>query len=440
MKYHFMNIKYQGLVERIEDEVLTVSEKLSKYIGELTSIVSQCMYDVPEASLCLSSNDEVVHRVREVVATQKTETLKYVFVVGIGGSNLGTYAVYEALFGREDMLMRDRFPKLVFLETVSAKAIEALKRVLTDVRSVDEICVNVISKSGTTTETVANFEVLYAILQERFGERVRERVVVTTDEGSKLWEQAQVNDYAKLSLPKQVGGRYSVLSAVGLFPLALAGVNIDALRAGAVAMREQCLREDLSNNPAASSAMVTYAYWRKGIHIHNTFFFNPELEMLGKWYRQLMGESLGKEYDVNGIESHIGITPIVSIGSTDLHSMAQLYFGGPNDKLTNFVWAPQDDSVRIPEQEVFPGLVSGIAGKSFSEMMDAIRDGVQATYQRRGLPYIDIELVDISEQSLGEYLQFRMMEMMYLAKLLNVNAFDQPNVEEYKIETRKILG
>jgi glucose-6-phosphate isomerase len=161
--------------------------------------------------------------------------------------------------------------------------------------------------------------------------------------------------------------------------------------------------------------------------------------MMGKWYRQLMRESIGKEHDKEGNVAHIGITPMVSIGSTDLHSMAQLYFGGPRDKFTCFVSAPQEEDVAISQEQVFLHLVEGIQGKTFAQIMEAIMGGVRAAYQKNELPYVDIALPEISEVVLGQYLQFRMMEMMFLAQFLNVNAFDQPNVEDYKAETRKLL-
>ena len=236
-------------------------------------------------------------------------------------------------------------------------------------------------------------------------------------------------DIKKIAVPKNVGGRYSVLSAVGLFPLHLAGINIDALHKGADQAVIDCTSKNLSKNYSMLSAILTFLHWKKGINIHNTFFFNPELESLGKWYRQLMAESIGKKKDLKGKVVRRGITPIVSIGSTDLHSMAQLYFGGPKDKFTNIVYGKRKDNIFIPK----------IEGKNFKNIMDAIYGGVVAAYKKNNLPFLTIELENISEKTLGYYLQFRMIEMMYLAQLMQVNAFNQPGVEDYKKETRKLL-
>ena len=422
-------------------EATVVSGKLQtleSYTEKLRAVVENLDYEADEASLVLPSDTTISEQVRLVVERKKNDQLKYIVVVGIGGSNLGTYAIYQALFGVEDAFIADRLPKILFADTVSAALIQSLRTILEQAQSAEEIVVNIISKSGTTTETVANFELLHACLSEHFTD-IDDRIVVTTDEGSRLWQMATEKHLDILTLPKRVGGRYSVFSAVGLFPLALTGIDTEALLEGARTMRGRCLSGGSTDNIAAISAVLQAVQAEAGLTVNNTFFFNPELEMLGKWYRQLMGESLGKEKNRGGVVGHRGITPIVSIGSTDLHSMVQLYFGGPRDKFTYFVSAPQVGTVRMPEAGYFPGLVAGIAGRSVAEIMSAIQQSVEITYGNHQLPYVEVALSEISEYVLGQYLQFRMLEMMYLAELLDVNAFDQPNVEDYKAEMRKLL-
>ena len=152
-----------------------------------------------------------------------------------------------------------------------------------------------------------------------------------------------------------------------------------------------------------------------------------------------MGDSLGKELNREGEEVRIGITPITSIGSTDLHSMLQLFLGGPNDKFTVFVHSLSNSGVSVPKDIIFKDILPIIAGKEVNEVMRAILSGVQITYQKQKLAYLDLEIKDISAYSLGALLQLKMIETMYLAELFNINAFDQPNVESYKLETKKIL-
>ena len=175
--------------------------------------------------------------------------------------------------------------------------------------------------------------------------------------------------------------------------------------------------------------------------INDNFIFAPQLESVGKWYRQLMGESIGKETDLTGTTVHTGITPTVSVGSVDLHSVTQLYLGGPRDKVTTFVsTAAHDSDAKVPADQMFPTLVEHLGGVSASKIMNAILQGVKKTYKSQGLPFMEIELESVSPREIGAFFQFKMIEMMYLGKLLNINTFDQPQVELYKIETKKILA
>ncbi|MDO8559425.1 MAG: hypothetical protein Q7S23_00095 [bacterium] len=435
-----MELRYRETCRLTPIELQQCGHELVAYRQQLRAVATRGGYEAVESSLCLPSDAALFAQVSAAVKAMVNASLKYVVVVGIGGSNLGTKAVYDALAGGFETLEPRRFPKLLFADTVDPEWLQRFKTLLdTEVKRSGEVLVSLISKSGSTTETVVNFEILYRQLSRRFKAAAR-RVVVTTDEGSKLWQLAETLGLRRLSVPKPVGGRYSVLSAVGLFPLAAAGYNVKALRAGASAMRERCLAERLEDNPAMLSASILYQQRQRGFLIHDTFVFHPELESLGKWYRQLMGESIGKEQDAEGKTVNAGMFPTVSVGSTDLHSVGQLYLGGPKAVVTTFVASAKSASVKIPSNLQLTGLVPGIAGKTVADVMAAIRSGVKIAYGKRGLPFMEVILGDQSERSLGEFLQFKMMEMMYLGKLVRVNAFDQPNVEAYKVETRRILG
>jgi len=277
-------------------------------------------------------------------------------------------------------------------------------------------------------------------LKKKFGEKINDRLIFTTDRCSKLWDKAEEKRLDLLEVPQKVGGRYSVLSAVGLFPLGLANFDINRFWDGAAEMVKRCLNYEAYQNPALTSAILTYLHYKNGINIYNNFYFNPELKSLGKWYTQLVAESVGKEYNNDNEKINLGITPIVSIGSTDLHPMAQLFFGGPHDKFTQFIYASQKEGSPIVSIEPFlPELVPNIANKSLADIMNAIYYGVKIAYIKNALPYSEIILHEISENSLGQYLQLKMIETMFLARLMNVNAFNQPKVEDYKRETREIL-
>lgn len=419
-----------------EEGLLALQPRLAEEIARLNHAAYRG-YETEYASINLPLDSDSHTISRRLAKEHKDASL--VVVVGIGGSNLGTLAVQEALLGRHHNLLPGKRPRILYADTVDPAAMQRIVRLVDDeLRSRRHVVINAVSKSGATTETIANLEVLLAALKRRRRDP-RKHVVVTTDEGSLLWQLAAQEGYALLPIPKKVGGRYSVLSCNGLFPLALLGIDTGALLDGAAHMRAQCLKE--RDNPAAIRAAILVNALRDGRNIADNFYFATDLEGIGKWYRQLMGESIGKEWDRrHDRRIWAGMTPTVSIGSTDLHSMAQLYFGGPDDKLFTIVTADRMQHVAIPRLAQYDPLVQNIQGKDLATIMRAISSGVQSTLRKQGRPYCAITLPALDARSIGALLQLHMMEMMLLAALLDVNAFDQPNVEDYKAETRKILA
>ncbi|HLD86971.1 MAG TPA: hypothetical protein VJB12_02820 [Candidatus Nanoarchaeia archaeon] len=397
-------------------------------------------YDDDRASINLPA--DITYLKKSLALAKKYKNVSCVVVAGIGGSNLGTMAVCDAIFGKfHNLLPKRSSPKILFADTVDPDSMHSILRILSQtLEKRKKILLCFITKSGATTETVSNFEVLYRQLA-RFEKKPQDSIVAITDRGSNLWNLAQKLQFPTLEIPKKVGGRYSVFSAVGIFPLAVAGVDVAALLKGASSMRKRCLEKDISKNPAALCAIALYHHLNNGKNIHDTFLFANDLESVGKWYRQLMGESIGKEFDRQGKRVNVGMTPTVSIGSTDLHSMAQLYLGGPYDKFTTFITLKKfGHAITTPFMKEYGQLVEHIQRKDFEGIMAAIVTGVQKAYQKDNRPYAQIVLPDKSESSIGQLLQMKMMEMMYLGSLMNVNPFDQPNVESYKTETKKILA
>lgn len=415
------------------------AKKLKAEIEKMIEALSEG-YEDNRASISLPDDRNMLDIVKQAIADGLRLKPEYIIVVGIGGSNLGAIAVQEAVLGRlHNQLTAST--RVLYADTVDA---DNIHDIITLVRSVLEkngnILLNVISKSGTTTETISNAQVLTDLL--RIYKKDYEKYVrVTSDRDSKLWDIAIRERFNLLEIPAKVGGRYSVFSPAGLFPLGLLGVNIENLLNGAKSMRDICLSSDIKNNPAAMSAVIQYLHYIHGKNIFDLFLFANDFESLGKWYRQLMAESLGKEFDIDGKRVNIGMTPTVSIGSTDLHSMAQLYLGGPYDKFTTFVRIKNNRAfIDVPFVECFSELVSAIQGKSLRDIMDAILEGTEEAFKIGKRPFIEITMPDKSEYSVGQLLQFKMMETIYLGHLLRVNPFDQPNVESYKSETRKILA
>lgn len=412
-----------GLTEKLLPQLAAYHARLQRMVGESD-------YSAAEASLVLPGDEANLANSKASAGPFRTKQLKWVVVVGIGGSNLGTKAIYDALKGYADLVEPDHFPKMLFAETVDSEWLIRVHQYLIDLAP-DEAVIVLISKSGSTTETIANFEILTAGLACP--------IVVITDQDSNLWQAATKRAWPRLAIPTQVGGRYSVFSPVGLFPLALAGFDIAALLEGARQLRDSVLAGKIVDSGPAQSATLLAVHRNHGQTIYDTFLFHSELESLGKWYRQLLGESIGKQDDRTGQTVHAGITPTVSLGSTDLHSVGQLYLGGPRDKYTTFVSTETSQTVVVPTDRRLGELVPMINQKSAAAIMAAILSGTRTAYREAGLAYNDIILTTIDEASLGAFLQFKMLEVMYLGELLNVNAFDQPSVESYKAVTRKIL-
>ncbi len=411
--------------------------QLNPYLGYLRRVVEQGGYSLPECSLCVPS-DEYMYRATEAVIDKVyNKTLRYVFVIGIGGSNLGTKAIYDAMAYARDMLPHEQ-PKLIFLDTTSGSVLEVAKKMISGANTADELLFIVISKSGTTTETLCNAEIILDHFANKFGRKSR-RVVVLSETGSPLLVAAREQQMTVLDLPPPVGGRYSVFTPVGLLPLGLMGFDIRAIRDSAERAVQQSLHPDISLNISALSALTAFYFYQEGYQIHDTFLFAPELESVGKWYRQLLAESIGKTV-MNDENNRVGITPTVSIGSTDLHSVGQLYLGGKKDRLTTFVSVANKKAVAMPNDRVWPELLPMITGKNTSIIMDAIMSGTKSAYDATGLPFLDVELTQISPEEIAAFMQFKMCEVMMLGFLLRVNPFDQPHVEQYKTVTKQLLG
>lgn len=398
-------------------------------------------YESDYASLFLPEDKQILHNVKKVILEKKALHVTMLVVIGIGGSHLGAQAVHKAVHGS---LYNESSPdvKIYFVDTID---VDYLHDVITLVESALEkkvnILINVVTKSGTTTETIVNFTVFLDLLKKYHANNWQDYVVITTDQGSKLDNYAKKNNITTLHVAKKVGGRYSVLSAVGLFPLSFIDVAIEQLLVGALQMRDLCLQEAIEKNYAMQSASAIYDAYKKGKTIHDTFIFSRDLKELGSWYRQLVGESLGKKYDKDEKLVEIGITPTTSMGPEDLHSVVQLYLGGPRDKFTTFVSVKKSMAeYTVPENLELKNFVANVQNKSVPSIMNAISGGVKNAYKKDNRPFVSIELKDKTPESIGSFLQFKMLEVIYLGFLMNINPFDQPQVELYKKETREILS
>ena len=415
------------IFEKLKNEIINIKDSLDHE------------YEDKYGSINLPNDYDMVKKIKNLIEIKKKLNPKYIIVIGIGGSNLGTLAIQEALLGKYYNL-KDSNIKIFYVDTVDSDQLNDIIDIIEPaLKKGEKILINCISKSGGTTETISNFEIFIDIIKKYIKE-YKKYIIVTTDEDSKFWRFAKEKGFDVLGIPKNVGGRYSIFSSVSLFPLGLIGLNIDKILEGALAMRDICLSLDIDKNIASRSACYIYKYYKMGFNIHDLFLFSPDFESIGKWYRQLIGESIGKEYNKDNKQIFCGITPTVSIGSTDLHSMAQLYLGGPYDKFTTFIKINKNKStLKLPNFDEYSTLVNNIQQKKISEIMDAIFYGTKKSYKKGKRPFLEIVFPDKYESSIGQFLQYKMIEIMYLGFLLNVNPFDQPNVEDYKNETKSVL-
>lgn len=433
-----MKFSYHNTCLVDDQNILELLERLQPEIARIRA-ATNLKYETPYASINLPADTQMFDEVERIVQAKKGLRPAALVVIGIGGSNLGTKAVHEALRGTHHTMLDPL--KVYYADTVDADYCMSLVACIEDFLQAGQVVIlNIISKSGSTTETVANAQMFIDLIRCYHAD-YQQHIVVTTDYQSPLWELASKEGFTTLSIPAQVGGRYSVFSPVGLFPLGLIGINIRELVAGAQSVITQCTDDSIQNYAAVRAGVLYALYHARTISIHDFFIFAVHLQSVGAWYRQLMGESIGKADDIHGNRVERGIIPTVSIGSIDLHSVAQLYLGGPRIIMTTFLTvAQQESSLTVIPSATWRPLAPAIQGKTLGEIMQAIVAGTKAAYAQEARPFMEIELEQINEQSIGALLQMHMLEMMYLGYLLEVNPFDQPQVELYKKETRKILA
>jgi len=353
-----------------------------------------------------------------------------VVVLGIGGSSLGARAVVSALGGGlRNLWPRQRRggPRLFFPDNSDPATFRELLSFL----SPESTCFLAITKSGTTAETLSQL----AIARAWLGDLHRDRIVAVTDpEKGSLRAIVAQEGWRSLPVPPAVGGRFSVLTAVGLLPVAAAGLDARGLCEGADLMRRRCEEADPARNPAALLAAVLQALDRRGKRIHVLFSYADALRDLGAWYVQLWAESLGKAESV-------GPTPLAAVGATDQHSLLQLLMEGPRDKVVIFVTVgDRGEAVSIPAWHSEDPALGYLAGKSLAELIDAEAAGTQAALEAAGRPTLTLHLPRIDAHSIGEFLFLWEAATAIAGMLYGVDPFDQPGVELSKRITQGLLG
>lgn len=363
-------------------------------------------------------------------------------LAGIGGSALGPYALFRALSHPFHNLLNAaerKGPRFFVLDNVDPDTISSLFEFIDPSRTL----FNIISKSGSTTETAAASLVIFDALKKSVGDKWREHVVATTDpEKGDLRQLVKEEKLQSLPIPPLVGGRFSILSSVGLLPAFCLGLDVERLLAGAREMGELCLGAKPHENPAALLAALLYGFdalYSRPIHV--MMAYSDRLLPLADWWRQLWAESLGKRLSNDGREVFTGPTPVKALGATDQHSQVQLYIEGPQDKVIIFLEV-QKFAKEVVLQAAFEHLSSleYLGGKSINQLIAAECTATREALTREGRPNMTLKFPEVSAYFMGQAFVLFEIATIIAGDLYNINPLDQPGVEHGKVLTYKLMG
>ena len=385
---------------------------------------------------------EVVERILASVGS-RLGRFDDLVVLGIGGSALGNTAVQTALRhpSWNSLSPRERAgrPRLHVVDNDDPVRLAALFDVIDPARTL----FNVITKSGSTAETISQFMCVKGLLDARLGGHAAGNIVCTTDEKKgPLREIVNAEGYESFTVPDGVGGRFSVLSEVGLYSAAMTGVDIRAMLAGAARADAATKKALLEENPAAMLAAVLHLLdTGLGAHIHVMMPYSHQLRDVADWYRQLWAESLGKARDLSGKTVNVGPTPVKALGVTDQHSQIQLYTEGPFDKVVMLVSVDElERDLAIPKVYADKPDLGYLGGRTFGELMNAEMRATEVALTAAGRPNLRIAMSRITPESLGAFFYLFEVTTAIAGRLYGVDAFDQPGVEAGKIATYALMG
>ncbi len=413
-----------------------------EYIGPLAKMANDMVNNKSGAGnefmgwvdLPLNYDKEEFDRILKCAEKIRTDS-DILVVVGIGGSYLGARAVIDALshnFKNDLSKSQRKYPKILYAgNSISSTYMADLLEVLEDA----DFSVNVISKSGTTTEPAIAFRILKNKLVSKYGEHeAKKRIYATTDKSKgALRALATQQGYETFVIPDDIGGRFSVLTAVGLLPIAVSGIDITMLMKGAIDARELYLKNDLETNAPLMYAMYRNVLLRKGKDLELLVNYEPQLQYISEWFKQLYGESEGKDKK--------GIFPASVNFSTDLHSMGQYIQDGKRNIFETVIKIdkPGKDIVLTTEDNDSDGL-NYLAGKTVDYVNDKAFLGTTLAHTDGEVPNIVIHLPKLNEYHLGELIYFFEKACAISGYILGVNPFDQPGVEAYKKNMFALLG
>lgn len=443
LKLNFKNIDAMVIGEEnglnIQQEFETYRERISDIIKSLNQ-----RKDKPGQWLQwmnLGYNEETVWYVKEFASIVEGR-FDNILVLGIGGSALGGLAVTEALLKPYWNLLteeqRNGLPRIFFLDNIDPDSINGLLQVL----DLKKTLVNVITKSGDTAETMSQYMIIKDLMEKELGDDYRKNIVATTDKKMGILRQlADQEGYKTFFVPDDVGGRFSVFSAVGLLPFALVGLDIDQITNGIKDMDLALKNTDIHQNIAAQGALIQYLLdTKKGKNISVMMPYSSRLKYVPDWYVQLWAESLGKEFNNDGERVNVGQTPIKAIGATDQHSQIQLYNEGPNNKVITFIRVENfETNLEIPRIFEYTG-IRYLGGKTINDLINAEADSTRVALADYSRPTMTLSIKKVDEYNLAQLLYMLEVQTAIAGELYNINTFNQPGVEQAKNYTYALMG
>ncbi len=381
--------------------------------------------------------------VEDIISTAKDIKKKFdnFVVLGIGGSALGPIATFQALCHlRHNELPKSKrkAPKLYVEDNVDPERMAALL----DVIDLDKTIFNVITKSGSTSETMSQYLIIWKILKERYGDKAKDHMIATTSESKgNLIKIAKAEGLKTFYIPDGVGGRFSELCPVGLLPAAVVGIDIKEMLLGAEHMDKRCSNKDVRKNPALMSALLQYLAMQRGKNISVMMPYADSLKYIADWYCQLWGESLGKAQDNQGNIVNVGQTPVKALGVTDQHSQVQLYREGPFDKVVTFITVKNFRT----EVDISDGCediadVNFLCGHTMNELINTEMRATEYALTTAERLNHAIILPEVNAFTIGQLLFLFEMETAFCGAMLNIDTFNQPGVEGGKNATYALFG
>ncbi len=411
-------------IENIKDEVYSAQSVLMNRTGEGNDFLG--WLDLP-----VNYDKEEFERIKKA-AEKIQKTCDILIVIGIGGSYLGARAAIEFIKSPVYNNLKKDTPDIYFAgNSISSSALSDLLKICEG----KDICVNVVSKSGTTTEPAVAFRIFRNLLEEKYGkEGAKERIFATTDKSKGTLKSFSDDEgYETFVVPDDVGGRFSVLTAVGLLPIAVAGIDIDAMMKGAADAREQYSAIDISKNDALRYVAIRNALYRGGKSTEILVSYEPAAQMLCEWWKQLFGESEGKDQK--------GIFPSSVIFSTDLHSLGQFIQDGSRIMFETVLNIKKsNDTIIIPDDPNNIDKLNFLSGKELEFVNEKAMLGTLFAHSDGNVPNIVIDIEDRSAYTFGNLVYFFEYACAVSGYTLGVNPFNQPGVESYKKNMFALLG